>query len=215
MNIQTIKPEFGVNYDVGYIGFTMTRGDDISEGIAYFERFERMSDIAVSHAFVVTGDDELVEAHIEHGVQRDCISKYFDDPNVLVFFRKPRNWTPGMGRVIANAAISKIGRPYASGLIVADVLADTLFGRLANKVFKQWPDRFVRALLDEPNRFICSELAAYALSQDYLLYKIGVLKNPLDAIDPQELFEDEIIFDDWAREVSGSKFQVQSPEVGK
>ncbi len=89
MNIINITPKFVENYDVGYIGFTYTAGSLISEGVAWFERWARMSDIKVSHVFVVTGDDQLVEAHIEHGVVAASIGKYFDDPKTQVFFRQP------------------------------------------------------------------------------------------------------------------------------
>jgi hypothetical protein len=199
MNVKSITPKFEDNYHVGYIGFTFTDESIVSEGISYFERWNRLSDIRVSHTFVVTGDDELVEAHIEHGVQRDTISKYFNDPSVHVFFRKPRGWNLMMGGTIAEAAKTKIGCPYATGLIIADAAADTFLGHWLNKIFRQWPARLGGWTFGWSGHFICSELAAYALSHWPQFYGRGILANPLDAIDPQELFDDEIIFDDWIR----------------
>ena len=199
MKVISIKPEFGVNYDVGYIGFTFTAGSFVSEGIAYFERWERMSQIQVSHVFVVIGDNELVEAHIEHGVQRAPIIKYFDDPKTRVFFRQPRGWNPFMGRSIARAALSKVGTPYATGLIVADLMADSWMGHWLNIICRQWPRRLVNALITNPNDFICSELGAYALASQVEFEGRGCLAGPLDAIDPQDLFEDQVLFEDWVR----------------
>lgn len=197
MKVQSIIPKFGENYDVGYIGFTYYASDAVSEGIAYFERWNRLSDIRVSHTFVVTGDSELVEAHIEHGVQRASLSKYFDDPKVQVFFRKATGWHPLLGKRIAEAAESKIGCPYGTGLILAEMAADTWIGHLVNKVCKEWPNRFVSWLLNRDTSFICSELVAYALSQQSEFRGRGILAKPLDTIDPQELFEDQVLFEDW------------------
>jgi hypothetical protein len=155
MNLISIKPQFRSNYDAGYIGFTFTDECPVSEGIAFFERWNRLSDIRVSHVFVVTGDVELVEAQMEHGVQKDSIAKYFNDPHTIVFFRKPRGWSPELGQRIASAAASKIGTPYATGLIVADLLADSFLGHWLNVTFQQWPRRIVNKFLARPAEFIC------------------------------------------------------------
>lgn len=202
MNITSIQPQYGVNYARGYIGFTMTHGNFISDGIAYFERWVRMGDIAVSHVFIVAGDNELVEAHIEHGVQRDCISKYFDDPNVLVFFRKPRGLTPAMADIIADAAASKLGCPYATPLILAEALANTVVGHEVNKLLDDKPNEAVSDLASdiEPKAFICSGLGAYALRQGFAPNRPGVLAKPINTINPQMLFEDTEIFEDWVNQ---------------
>ena len=90
MKINSIEPKFKENYDVGYIGFTYNKSNITSIGIAYFTDWIRMSDIKVSHCFIVTGEDELIEASAKKGVIKDTISKYFGDPNVQVFFKKPK-----------------------------------------------------------------------------------------------------------------------------
>jgi hypothetical protein len=90
MKINSLAPKFKKNYDIGYIGFTYNKSDITSIGIAYFTDWVRMSDIKVSHCFIVTGEDELIEASFKEGVREDTISKYFDDPNVQVFFKKPK-----------------------------------------------------------------------------------------------------------------------------
>ena len=52
-------------------------------------------------------------------------------------------------------------------------------------------------LLNNEKRWICSELAAYCLDEQREYRGKGVLAKPEDTIDPQELFEDEVIFEPW------------------
>ena len=196
MRVESHIPQYGVNYRPGYIGFTFTDNSFVSLGIAYFTRHE-LSRIPVSHAFVVAGNDRLVEAHALRGVAYDTISKYFNDPHVHVFFRKPLGWTERMGNAIAHSAERKIGCAYGYGLIAADLAADTWAGYWANRICQQWPRRFFCWLLNSPAAFICSELAAYALNEQPEFHGRGVLAGPLDTIDPQDLFEDETIFEPW------------------
>lgn len=199
MNIQSITPKFGENYDVGYIGFTFTADNIVSDGIAYFERWNRMSDIKVAHTFVVTGENELVEAHIDTGVKADCISKYFNDPHTRVFFREPVGWNRLLGENIALAALSKQGEKYNVGLIVADAAAETFLGYWLNKIFRKWPEKVICWLFDFRNTMICSELVAFALASQPEFKHRGCLDWPLDTITPQDLFEDATLFEDWVR----------------
>ncbi len=41
MNIAEQKPYFGANYDVGYIGFTVTKASFVSAGISWFTKWDR------------------------------------------------------------------------------------------------------------------------------------------------------------------------------
>jgi hypothetical protein len=201
MIVNSITPQFGENYAEGYIGFTYV-GGRLSEGIAYFERWERLSDIRVSHTFVVSGPNECIEAHIDTGVARSTLSKYFDDPNTQVFFRKPIGLTVNTAGEIAEAAESKIGCRYDTGLIFADGLADTFLGHWLNKIFRQWPARIVSAIVARltGTQMICSELVAYALAQLPEYKNTGILRQPLFTIDPQALFEDQTIFETWVNQ---------------
>jgi hypothetical protein len=198
MDIQIITPQFGVNYDVGYIGFTYT-GGFVAAGVAYFERWNRLSDIKVTHVLVVSGENECIEAHIDEGVARVPLTKYFADPECRIFFRKPRGWNPELGERIAAAAGTKVGAKYNTGLVAAEAAADTVAGHWLNRLFRDWPHRVLNRWLARPNEFICSELAAFALAQQPEFAGQGVLVRPLDTIDPQELFEDAVLFEDWAR----------------
>ncbi len=196
MLLQPIIPKFGVNYATGHIGFTYT-GGFVASSVAYFERWNRSNGLKVTHVFVVSGENECVEAHIDEGVARVPLTKYFADPVCQVFFRQPRGWSPELGRRIAETAASKVGSHYNTSLILAEAAADTFMGHWLNRLLGSWPNRIMSRACDRSGHWICSQLVAYALAQQLELQGRGVLRFPFDLIDPQELFEDEEIFEPW------------------
>lgn len=187
--VKQIKPVFGQTYDIGYLGFTRCFGF-VSDAIAYGERWEREQAYPqVTHAFVVTGPGECIEAHEGTGVAKAQLAKYLTDPRTKVYFRQPRPWTPVIGHSIAALAYSKQGCSYDDLLILEDALADSLVGHWLNKLLHNWPHRLMSWLLMRPDRFICSYLAAFCLAGQPQF--AGRLASPLAGIDPQMLFETE------------------------
>jgi len=199
MNIVAIKPQYGVTYKQGYVFFTNT-GDFVSNGVAYFESWRRMGDIKVSHVGIVTGDNEGVEAHIKTGVARCKLDKYVGGKN-KIFFRKPRYWSPDMGARIADAAEAQIGQAYDTSLIVGRFLAGTKLGALLNRITRGAVDRYVSKLFDAEYKKICSETAAFSLSIQPELEGLGCLAAPHRTIDPQVMFEDDVIFEPWKHQL--------------
>jgi hypothetical protein len=205
MIIQKLNPKFGVSYDVGWIGFTRTF-DFVGGAIAYGERWERTGTIpAVNHVLIVAGNGTCVQAHCRYGVQAGQLSQYLDDPTSRVYFRKPLGWTPELGQRIANTAHAKIGCRYANGLILEQVAADTILGHFLNVISRGWIHAALSNLIAKPGEFICSTLGAFAMASQPEYKGSGILKEPLAAIDPQKLFENEI---DFAPEVSDCSFRV-------
>jgi hypothetical protein len=197
MNIKSLHPVYGKNYKIGYIGFTFDDASIVSHGIAYFTRWTRMSQIKVSHALVVTGDNQCVEALMGKGVVEQPLSKYFDNPKRHIFFRKPRRYTHQVGTRIAETAAEQVGAKYDRLLIAAQAMQGCFLGRWVRAVFGEKPDRFVSRLLNGKDKWICSELAAYALDSQPEYEDKGILQKPDFTIDPQELFEDDVIFCKW------------------
>lgn len=187
------KPQPLSGYNVGYIGFTHVPGL-LADGICYFERWSKLSDIAVSHVLVVTGTNECVEAHWPR-VKVSPLTSYFEDPKTLIAFRRPRGWSKRLGLDIASAAKTRVGDKYDVGLIAAQFMANTFVGHYLNKWFGGRPDAWMSKRLDRKDQFICSELAAWSLSQQPEFRGKGILQAPLDTISPQELFEDQNIFE--------------------
>lgn len=189
------RPQFGVNYDVGWIGFTSRSGDIISEGISYFERWDDVpGNICVEHAFIVADKSACIEA-LGGGIQASELSKYFKDQTCRTYFRRPAAWTPSMGDVIKGEAQKHIGDRYGYGIIFADMLANTLFGHWLNELTGNIPNSFVSEILSRRGTEVCSQLAAMALQTVPSLSTLGCLKLPAREIKPQDLFVDQECFD--------------------
>jgi hypothetical protein len=172
----------------------------VSNAIAYGERRVQehpYHDLPiVTHVLVVESKTTCIEALGESGVTRSDLSKYTANSRARIFFRRPKWLNDNYAAAIVQAAQSKLGCPYDRGLIVSELMADTFLGRWANKVFHQWPHQIIAKLLGERSEFICSELAAYALVVGSVTgLPESILDQPLDTIDPQDLFSDETIFD--------------------
>jgi hypothetical protein len=195
---KSIPPVFHKTHDIGYIGFTYFKESFVSQGIAYFTRWSKLSDITVSHALVVTGDNQCIEALAE----KDCVTispltKYFDNPKCAIFFKKPRDWAEAVGRRIADTALTQKDCKYDYKLIAADFVRGNFIGHLIDECFNGKPEDILTKLLNNDKRWICSELAAYALDEQPEYHDKGILNKESDTITPQELFEDGTIFEAW------------------
>lgn len=186
--IKSVVPQYGVNYDIGYIGFTFTDDSFISQGIAWFERWDRTSPIKVSHTFVVAGPDNTIEALAEGVVQSD-LDKYFNDPHVHVFFKKPKPFNSIIAKGIVIEASKHIGEKYCYSLIVADAIDRSFIGHMLGlNVTKYFEHR---------KEEICSQLVGEVLQEQPEISKYGCLQNPARMLTPQMLFEDPFIFELW------------------
>lgn len=192
-----LAPVWGENYRPGYIGFTWHRSHPMHHGIAWFTRFARLSAIRVAHVFIVSGEDECVEA-LSNGVSAQPLQRYFADPLCAVFFRKPRNYSPELGHAIAATAKTRIGCRYDWGLVAAHALANLwAVQRLMSKGRHRNLEKWLAELGDSPKRNMCSELAAFSLDEQPQLRDLGCLAEPHRTISPQELFEDLEVFEPW------------------
>ena len=204
-----VKPELGVNYEVGDIGFTFKDGNIISYGIAWFTRWSRgenpdVPKIAVSHVFVVVGENECVEAKYP-AVKRSFLFNYFCDPHTHVVFRRPTGLTPDIAARIVKSAEARIGESYGVALIIGHLLANSLIGRFLCWLTRGWTDRKIKQIFDSHHQLICSELASTALSEQPEYSGKGILRNPPHTIDPEALFNARDIFEPWATEIKGER----------
>jgi hypothetical protein len=192
-----MNPIFTHDYDVGWCGFTDT-GGGIADAIGYGERWERQGakDPVVTHAFIVTGENQGIEAHLETGVAVFDLRKYSQDQNCALYFRKPAGWTISLGKRIAETAAKTppFGQPYDTNLIVGDAVCDTLLGHALNWITRGLFKKAVCKAFNKSGRWICSEDVAFVLQQQPELRDLGCLANPVNTIDPQQLFEDKAVF---------------------
>ncbi len=205
IGVDCIPPSFGDNYKPGYIGFTHSDKSLVSQGIAHFSRWSRLSDIHVSHVLIVTGENEAVEAVADKGVVKIPLSKYFEDPHTRIFFRKPKKLTNDLAARIAGTALTQVGARYDHLLLAAQVLEGSFLRRWIYSAFREAPDHFVGRLLNRDDRWICSELASYCLDAQPEYADKGILAKPHHAIDPQEFFEDQELFAAWKQEPPSKK----------
>lgn len=207
--IVSVKPQFGVNYKVGYIGFTFTDNNFISNGIAWFTRWEKglnpdVPNINISHTFIVDGENECIEA-TSPTVCVSPLSKFFDNPHTHVCFRKPLGMTELTGHLMALDASHQLGKPYDYSLIVGHAIDDTFLGKLFDKITDDKGRDFLTWVFNNKGRFICSELIAAAMRNRPEYAGKGVLTKPPYSIDPQQLFQSREIFVPWSDEIKGEK----------
>jgi len=195
------EPVYGENYDRGYIGFGYGRTHFVSKGVAYFTRLNRLGDVKVSHALIVTGPDSCIEARYNGGVQEGVLKQYFDDEEYQLFFRKPRNLDSTIATAIIKAAKTQLGCKYDTALLFSQAVNGSFLGRILNRAFGNSPDQMLSALVNSDARWVCSELVAYAMDNHPEYHDKGILADPHETIDPQELFEDTELFDPWHMEI--------------
>lgn len=198
-HVKSLNPDYGQNYDAGYIGFQFEDHDFISEGIAYFTRWDRLCDIRVSHAFIVACENECIEA-VRAGVKFSKLEDRFNDPHCHVFFRKPLPWTHALAQKVIYTGAGIVGRKYDFLLIMAMFIRGTMLGEALYRVIGQ---KFVNRLtgwFDMRNRYICSEFVAYCLQQQPEYRDKGCLNFKAHTINPQQLFGDDALFKTWKKE---------------
>jgi hypothetical protein len=198
LEITTVKPIYGDNYNRGYIGFTYHNDNVIAKGISYFTKWERMSDIYATHALIVTGENSCIEANaFQNCVKEGTLDHYFEEPHCQIFFREPKEWTDEIGDRIVQVLNPEVGRKYDFNLILAQALSGTALGHFWNRILQGVPKDKVSEILNSSKKWICSELAAYALDEQPEYHDQGILKRPDATISPQALFEDPDIFESW------------------
>jgi hypothetical protein len=195
--MKTLEPRYNrdraidPNYGPGYIGFSYRDNNIFSKGIAIFER-EEYSGIVPSHSFIVRDKHKIIEAELT-GVCESDVSKYFDDPRIVVFFKKPKDLTMDDVSIILFNAVLHLGRKYDVSLFWYFVLrkALRLLGRF--EPYKNQPSWF-----DSPGEWICSELVAYCLKMVPKYANLFPLSEYHPSkIDPLMLFRSDELFEPW------------------
>src|SRR5689334_19080252 len=158
------RPVYGRDFGRGWVGFVYCPSTLLSGGIAYFTRRAKKGDVKVSHAFVVTGRNECVEANLPAGVVvSDLAGDYLDRDDRVVLFRKPRGLTPAVARRVVASARAEVGAKFDVGGLVAEGMHGTITGNLITSLFGTGPREFVAGLLHQKGKWVCSELVAHCL----------------------------------------------------
>ena len=195
--MKTVEPRYvgdravDPNYGPGWIGFSYRDNNVISKGIAFFTR-EEYEGIVPSHAFIVRDKQTIIEATWPE-VKITDISHYFDDPHVVVFFKKPVDLTPkDISDLVFNATFH-IGRKYDT-----TVFGYFVFRYILRLLGKLEPYKDKPAWGDTPEKWVCSELVAYCLKAiDKYANLFPLSEYHPSKVDPLMLFRSEI-FKEWS-----------------
>ncbi len=192
------EPKFGVNYNVGYIGFSNNNGV-IAKAIKWGTKYDKKDKIEATHALIIINEHECIEALMGRGVVISPLSKYFNSNEFDIIIRSPREYNTALGKEIVNNAMSKEGSPYSTKAIVYSLIRGLFAGHIVDLITK---DKLWDCLCQNRigrQTFICSGLVAYCLQQckSWKYYNKGHLKRKFSGINPVELLYDNNIFEDF------------------
>lgn len=208
----SVSPQFGVNYRVGDIGFTFTDNSFVSMGIAWFTKWDQgtnpdVPNIPVSHVFVVSGENECIEATLPK-VKRTPLDYYFEKNHTHVFFRRPVGLTDEIGDRIVAAAATKVGLRYGTVQLVGHAIAGSIPGKVLGFLSFGLFTKIAKSAFEKKSQFICSELGAYALDEQPEYHDKGVLSEPTHSINPVRLFNTTEVFKPWTTRVDGHVLKI-------
>lgn len=179
------------NYGAGFIGFSMRDNNLISLGICLFTR-EEASSINVSHSFYVVDEHTIIEAEFNGVVMSDPV-KYFNDPNIHVFFKKPIHLSPEYIQKMTEYAYTLVGKGYDYGLVVNFLYQWFMVKVLGREISTKSPP-----LLDNPNALMCSEVSASTMDQILEYSNLLPLSEWHPArLSPEKLFYSPELFEEW------------------
>jgi hypothetical protein len=152
---------------------------------------EEYDGIVPSHAFIVRDKYKLIEARMPK-VRIADLSEYFDDPNIVVFFKKPKDLTAAEADMLIFNAILHIGREYD-----ASAFGYFFWRKLLRLLGRFEPNKDKPSWFDSPEEFVCSELVSHCLRMVPKYANLLPLSEYHPSkIDPLMLFRSEI-FEDW------------------
>jgi len=196
MRAISLPASYGVNYTLGDIGFQFVDNSFLSEGIVFFTGWEAMSDIKVSHSFVITGQNECIES-LSNGVDQSTLAERFASSHTHVTIRRPVDLTLQRGMDIVKRATSLLGTPYDFRLLAGMIAANSRLVRWLPTVIYMAYRRKVCWYAHTEGQLICDGLCVKALNAvpEYA----AALPEEYYVYDPQMLFEDTVVFKPWKK----------------
>jgi hypothetical protein len=190
IEIKSEMPLFGTNYKPGYSFGVYNSKSLISHGIAWFTRRDDLAGINCSHVGIVSDSGNALESLMRDGVTESSLDKYFNNPHLHIFFRKPRHWTPQIGEQISTGMRTLIGKPYDINLIKAHAMTGSFAGHFLNKLTSGDFEKWIEERFDTQDAYICSEACAWTMQQISCFAGLGCLTRPACTINPVQYITD-------------------------
>jgi hypothetical protein len=185
------NPVYGEDYKDGFIFFSYNSASLIDQGIALFESGESLSGQQIAHCGIISGDSKCVEADHPTVQEFDFIQKHVNNPNTVVFLKKPKGLTVDGANIIITEAQRYLGRKYAYiGVAGSAVFMLLTAGWHIFPFLRYWKNP-----LNPKDQMFCSELVAEAMRK--WMRKTGVLKYHPTNIYPTTLYEDQSLWEQW------------------
>lgn len=192
------KPQFGINYNIGYIGFS-NNDSRIAKLIKWGTKYDKKEKIEATHALIIISETECIEALMGKGVVISPLSKYFDGDEFDIIIREPKEYNLELGNEIVGIATKQLGSPYSAKAIIMSLFRGLFTGHIIDMITKDklWDHLCVNRIGKQT--FICSALVAYSLQnlKNWTYKRTGVLKRNFSGINPVELLYEDSIFEDY------------------
>lgn len=192
--LRSVAPRYGANFAAGWSFASFRDDSQISEGIAWFTRWDQLRLLPISHVGCVAGQESVIEAVRGKGVVETPLESYFNDPHAHIFFRKPIGWTPELGRRIVSMVRTQLGARYDTSLIKAHLAVGTFFGHWISKLSADALELWLCRLFNASDAWICSELMVWAMQQFEEFDSKGVLAHMPCTVTPPEYIWDVELF---------------------
>lgn len=196
-------PQFGVNYNVGYIGFS-NNNSRIAKLIKWGTKYDKKEKIEATHALIIISETECIESLMNKGVVITPLSKYFDSDEFDIIIRQPKDYNLELGNEIVDIAVKQVGSPYSKKAIIMSLFRGLFTGHIIDMLTKDrlWDHLCVNRIGRQT--FICSALVAYCLQnlKNWPYKQTGILKRNFSGINPVELLYDDNIFKEFEKEDS-------------
>lgn len=187
------------DYYKGDIFFTYN-DDWLAETILYFTRRDKTSTKRAIHVGIIEDESTCIETTNKTITKTKLKDKYLDNEKYRLYIRRPKEMTDGLITEFINNAHRAIGTKYARALLVVMALRNSPIGSLINnKYFDNIADfcKSVSVKLYKKGTLMCSEYLAntFKTLDSWVLHDQGILKRPSPAINPQQIFEAEELFE--------------------
>lgn len=191
------------DYYRGDIFFTYN-DDWLAETILYFTRRDKKSTKRAIHVGIIEDESTCIETTNKTITRTKLKDKYLNNEKFRLYIRRPKEMAEDLKDEFINRAKTAMGTRYARALLVVMALRNSPLGHLIDEVYNyKYFDLVANACKDVSSRLykkgtlMCSEYLAntFKALDSWIPHNQGILKRPSPAINPQQIFEAEELFE--------------------